>query len=618
MAKAAEAKGRSPWADPARLFAMAAGLATVAGVLLGLDRLGKRISGDDPIKGMALAAALVAAACTPVAFAVLGRIDWFQARRGRTYQRPEFWSICCGMALCLAVPAIFAALVIKGGEFDKDRYEFDPNKTWSVLDQGRAYESVEAADKAVREREVELNLSRKNLVENVKKLDEAMLVLRAAAGTSPEVARAVPDVLQRLAGVRRSVGVDGPQQLMDFTAPPEALLGTTNVAANAPIPGSAVRTTPAPATASTMAPPPTISAPTPVATATAPAPAPAATNPGALTESTASAELAEVPAPQKGIAAMLPLVDVPAGWVVGKAGAKHLETINADNLFEKIDGRAESFLQYDVKGMAYTYYHPAGDESNEVQLYIFQLSSDLNALGKYGSEKPEGPKLIPVGTEGYEAAGSTLFYAGPYYTQIVSTRDDPTFSAFALELARKVNARQKPAAPALVANTSPGSAPAPAESSPEALFAILPATGKSAPKYIKEDAFGYSFLSAVFMADYKEGSAAWQGFIRPYPTPEAAREVFDKYLATAKQDGATVKPGEAPGADQYVLTDNVGLFDAVFRRGNVIAGANGATDSARADAFARSLLKGLPAVVPPIKSEEPAKAEGPAGESSEN
>ena len=47
-----------------------------------------------------------------------------------------------------------------------------------------------------------------------------MLALRSVAGTSPAVAQRFPGVLQSLAGVRKSVGLDGPQQLQDFTAPP--------------------------------------------------------------------------------------------------------------------------------------------------------------------------------------------------------------------------------------------------------------------------------------------------------------------------------------------------------------------------------------------------------------
>ena len=40
-----------------------------------------------------------------------------------------------------------------------------------------------------------LALERKNLVDNVKKLDEAMLALRSVAGTSPAVAQRLPGVL---------------------------------------------------------------------------------------------------------------------------------------------------------------------------------------------------------------------------------------------------------------------------------------------------------------------------------------------------------------------------------------------------------------------------------------
>ena len=47
-----------------------------------LSRLGE-IFQNDPIKAVALVAALIALATTPIAFAVLGRMDWFKARRGR-------------------------------------------------------------------------------------------------------------------------------------------------------------------------------------------------------------------------------------------------------------------------------------------------------------------------------------------------------------------------------------------------------------------------------------------------------------------------------------------------------------------------------------------------------
>ena len=533
---------------------------------------------SDPFLIMALSAALVALATTPIAFAILGRLEWFKARRGRVLLRPAFSSIVVGMILVMGIPAIFAAMVLKSRSFDKNRYEFDPNRTWSVLEQGRGFSDLKEADDGVRLEMDRLALERKNLVNSVKKLDESMLALRSVAGTSQAVAQRFPNVLQSLAGVRKSVGLDGPQQLLDYTAPPVDLRA---IAANTPVtvaPVMAVPTTPVPA---------------PVAAA-----APASGN--GLSPTEVGTELAAVPEPQRAIAAMLPLSDLPPGWTVGKSGERYIETFNADNLYEKIDGRAESFLQYGVKGMAYTFYHPAGDASNEIQLYIFEMPDALKALGKYGSEKPDEATTAAIGDQGYTSAGSTLFYAGKYYTQIVSTQDDPKFAAFALELAKRVVARQKPgstpppthvvAADPAPATPPPGTAIAPkptttpaetaapaaakpaAEVSPATLFAFLPAQKREGePKYVAQDVFGYSFLSDVFMADYKDGDVTWQGFLRPYRDAQEAKAVFEKYIAGVKKDGAEVKTLSADGADEMVLSNNIGLVDFVFRKGNTVA-----------------------------------------------
>ncbi len=547
---------------------------------------------SDPLLTLSVTAALVALACTPLAFAVLGRMQWFKARRGRTMQRPTFASLVVAMMLVMGIPAIFLALVVKSQYFDKDRYEFDPNKTWSVLEQGRGFHDVKEADDAVKLEMGRLALERKNLVDSVKKLDEAMLALRAVAGTSPAVAQTVPNVLERLAKVRSSVGVDGPQQLMDFTAPPVDLAA---IAAMTPAPAAATIATPAMAT---------------------PLAAPAGNG---LSEAQIKAEIATVPEPQRPIAAMLPLGNLPPGWTLGKLGERHLETFNADNLFEKIDGRAESFIDYGVRGMAYADFHPTGDDSADVQVYIFEMGNTLKALGKYAAEKPEELKMLPIGSEGYTAAGSTIFYSGPYYTQVVATSDAAKFADFALELARRIAAKQAPKPEAPVAATTVASEDEPTEGiggkekamekpqtkvmSPEALFALLPAEpGKAAPKYVAQDAFGYSFLSDVFMADYHKDSATWQGFLRPYRDAKEAEAVFNKYLEGAKMDGADIKTIEAEGADRMIRSANIGLIDVLFLKGNMIGGANGATDEKPAEAFARAFVKSLPAEVTALET----------------
>ena len=90
------------------------------------------------------------------------------------------------------------------------------------------------------------------------------------------------------------------------------------------------------------------------------------------------------------------------------------------------------------------------------------------------------------------------------------------------------------------------------------------------------------------MADYKEGDVAWQGFLRPYRDAKEAKAVLEKYIAGVKKDGAEVKTITADGADEMVVSNNIGLVDVVFRKGNTLAGANGATSAAPAEAFARA------------------------------
>ena len=534
---------------------------------------------DEPLKAVALMAALIALASTPIAFAVLGRIDWFRARRGRVMQKPEFWSIACGMVLVMAIPAIFAALVIKSQDFDSRRYEFDPNTTWTVLDQGRDLKTLQDANARVKVEMEYLAEERKNLVNAVKKLDDAMLAMRAASTQSPATAQTMPIVLERLASLRRSVRVDAPQQLMDFTAPPAALPASPTVVATS--------STSFPSTAVI----PTNSIPQPMAAEAS-----------GLSQAVVEAELATVPEPQKPLAAMLPLVNVPTGWTVGKSGERHLETFNADNLFEKIDGRAESFTQNDVIGMAYTYYHPTGDDSNEVQLYIFEFdhSKPFRAQSKYGNEKPEAATPVDVGSEGYTSAGSLLFYVEPFYTQIVSTQDDPKFAATALALAKQIAATQMPAPAG--EGTDGDAMPVKPAATPDAIFALLPKTPEHGdPNFVTQDVFGYSFLSEVFMADYQDGDATWQGFLRPYASVDEAKGIFEKYLDNAKQDGAQVKEIETEGSDRMLSISNIGLVDVVFRRGSLVAGANGSTDSAKAEAFAKAFAKNLPADLPSLK-----------------
>jgi hypothetical protein len=558
----------------------------------------------DPLRGLAALACVIALATTPIAFALLGRSEYLHTRRGRVYRKPEWWSVVCGMALVMGVPGIILVLLVKSQYFDEDRYAFDPNRTWSVADQGRQFRNAQELAEATRREYERLQNERRLISDGIKALDQAMITLRSAAAVSPPTAEAMPNVLEQLATIRKAVGVDAPQQLLDETAPPIDL--ARSGAPSFPYPFM-------------MPPGADWGAMTPGAPAAANAAAAEPTGPG-LTPAERDAELAQVPDEQRSLAGLLPLSNLPEGWEIGDSGGRALESFNAGNLYEKIDGRAESFVQYDVVGMAYTFYHPEGNPANEVQLYIFEMGSPLNALGKYGTEKPEEAESLQLGSAGYASGASVFFHAKSYYVQVVPTSESDEFRDFALAIARRISNEILPgSAPEPEAEgasslasadgseaMTDGESPAPSEAEaeteeadPTALFALLPdGPGRTNEQYLAQDAFGYAFLSDVFMAAYAEADLTWQAFIRPYATPERAQEIFELYRADAESFDAKITEVETGVADAMFIAENFGLIEIIFRKGNAVGGLNDSTDLDAAQAFIDRFAAALPESVP--------------------
>ena len=69
------------------------------------------------------------------------------------------------------------------------------------------------------------------------------------------------------------------------------------------------------------------------------------------------------------------------------------------------------------------------------------------------------------------------------------------------------------------------------------------------------------------MADFKDGSVTWQGFLRPYESADEAKAIFEKYVVSAKQNGGDPRLIETEGADQMFIGASIGLVDVVFPQG---------------------------------------------------
>jgi hypothetical protein len=193
------------------------------------------------------------------------------------------------------------------------------------------------------------------------------------------------------------------------------------------------------------------------------------------------------------------------------------------NLFDYINGAAESYLAYGFEGLTSQSYLEDGEVALVVDVYRHR---DLTkAFGIYAQERPETGPFVEVGAEGYAQPGVVNFFKGPYYVKIMSYRTVDDRDEALVRLAREIADRLE------------GEATLPVGVS------LLPSNGRvpHSERFIAQDFLGHGFLHSAFRADYStEDGGTRTGFLLMPEDPERAGEMFDAYVAYARERGAGV------------------------------------------------------------------------------
>jgi hypothetical protein len=100
----------------------------------------------------------------------------------------------------------------------------------------------------------------------------------------------------------------------------------------------------------------------------------------------------------------VPVGLAPAGWREGAISA-----FGADNLYVKIDGRADFFLS---KGFEQLYFVPLalGDEGPTIDIEVYAMGSAANALGAFAGERGEGDPAEPIAGGGMRRSARNALY----------------------------------------------------------------------------------------------------------------------------------------------------------------------------------------------------------------
>lgn len=261
-------------------------------------------------------------------------------------------------------------------------------------------------------------------------------------------------------------------------------------------------------------------------------------------------------------------------WKRGK-----IETYTADNLYEKIDGRAELYISYDVAGLICTSYKPGGSKGDElfIDVFVYDMGNPLNAFGIYSYERVSGVgKPMKLGEGGYQAAGSIYFWKGRHYVQIVTPVEDAKLKGICERLAKSIEAQLK--------------------GEPADLWGlkVFPKDGlvHDSITYIKRKAFGHDFLDNVWTTQYRRGGKLLKAFMSKRQSAHDAKARLLKWKDTVSKYGRVLS--QKGSGEQLWLVGKVGdRYVVVFCKGSLLGGVVEADDAKVAEGFARWLFSGI-------------------------
>jgi len=189
--------------------------------------------------------------------------------------------------------------------------------------------------------------------------------------------------------------------------------------------------------------------------------------------------------------------------------AAPIENYNSANLYEKIDGKADLYLNNGFVSLQCRRFVSKSAKNNWTEVYFYDMAEPQNAFAVYSMQKRSNSTSLSWAQFGYSASDSVYAAIGRYYIEISLSADDKTLLNSAAAAAQKI-----------ASVISPGKISIP-------LLDFFP-TENLVPdsfKFIPADAFGCSELVNIFSAEYKINNNTVTAFI----TISNPAETYKKY-----------------------------------------------------------------------------------------
>ena len=226
-----------------------------------------------------------------------------------------------------------------------------------------------------------------------------------------------------------------------------------------------------------------------------------------------------------------------------------------ENLYEQINGRAEFFIAYDIISLTFASFMNRKDNSQFLDLHIYEMETPTDAFGAFSAERSLGEKPLDLGREAYSSDANYYVWKGKYYIKIIASDVSETLRQTGLELAKRVTD--------IIMDSG------------ENVWGLtaLPKKGliRETIKYFKVDALGLAFMRNTYTAQYREGKTDVTAFLSKQDLQKSAESVLTEYVKYAKRYGKGVEHLEVEGVE-LIACDMKEKYDVIFQKGPLIGG----------------------------------------------
>jgi len=252
------------------------------------------------------------------------------------------------------------------------------------------------------------------------------------------------------------------------------------------------------------------------------------------------------------------------------------ENFDQVSLSDKIDGKADGYLQAGFMRLATRRFIKDSDQDQWFEFYLYDMGAPRNAFSVYSSQKRDGVTPQDFTEFAYSTENAIFFAFGRFYVEIISATRDSELIEDMITMSRDFIGRQ----------------PADNAELPELEF--LPAEGldRGSISLLARNGFGYDRFDNIITATYLVGGKKIMAFISIRETAENAEELAKGYDDTLSEfignERLKSQTDQIPG---LVIADVFGEYEMFFTKGNIIAGIHSASDKDIGEEIAVSLFK---------------------------